>query len=78
MKKEIRLSTKDTLKSAIMAQWEEQQKLSQKFSEKLLNTLTIKDLKKIHTMNEITLQTIKKADLKEMTKMVKFSLSFMN
>ena len=78
MKNEIRLSPKDTLKSAILSQWEEQQKLNKELNEKLLDTLTIKDLKKIHKLNEIALQTARKANLKEMKEIIKLGLSFMN
>jgi hypothetical protein len=78
MKNEIRLTPKDTLKSAIMAQWEEQQKLNKELNEKLLNILTIEDLKKIHKLNEEALQIARKANLKEMKDIVHFGLSFMN
>ena len=78
MKNEIKVSVKDTLKSAILAQWEEQQKLNKELNEKLLDTLSIKDLQKIHKLNEVALQIARKANLKEMKDVVHLGLSFMN
>lgn len=77
MKKEtvIKITKKSMLKSAILAQQEEQLRLSREMNEKLLDSLTIKELEKIHKLNEIALQVARKADLKEMKQIVKLGLS---
>lgn len=77
MKKEtvIKITKKSMLKSAILAQQEEQLKLAREMNEKLLDSLTIKELEKIHKLNEMALQIARKADLKEMKQIVKLGLS---
>jgi len=77
MKKEtvIKITKKSMLKSAILAQQEEQLKLAREMNEKLLDSLTIKELEKIHKLNEMALQVARKADLKEMKQIVKLGLS---
>lgn len=77
MKKEtvIKITKKSMLKSAILAQQEEQLRLAREMNEKLLDSLTIKELEKIHKLNEMALQVAKKADLKEMKQIVKLGLS---
>lgn len=71
----IKITKKSMLKSAILAQQEEQLKLAREMNEKLLDSLTIKELEKIHKLNEIALQVARKADLKEMKQIVKLGLS---
>ena len=77
MKKEtvIKITKKSMLKSAILAQQEEQLRLAREINEKLLNSLTVKELEKIHKLNEMALQVARKADLKEMKQIVKLGLS---
>ena len=71
----IKITKKSMLKSAILAQQEEQLKLAREMNEKLLNSLTIKELEKIHKLNEMALQIARKADLKEMKQIVQLGLS---
>ena len=71
----IKITKKSMLKSAILAQQEEQLKLAREMNEELLDSLTIKELEKIHKLNEMALQIARKADLKEMKQIVQLGLS---